>query len=68
MGKLISGPELLAELFPNKESRPTTRWLRLMQARRAIPYVKLGRLVFFDSAAVREVIEKRFTIKGRGVL
>ena len=62
--KLLDAEGLLAELFP-PDSRPTVRWLREQQRRRSIPFVKLGRLVFFDPIAVREAIATRHTIKPR---
>ena len=37
-----------------EESRPSLRWLRGQVAERKIPFVRMGRLVFFDPPMVRE--------------
>ena len=63
--KLVDAKGLLEEIFEEK-SRPSLRWLREQQARRAIPFVKRGRLVFFDPAQVREFLNSHATIKPRG--
>lgn len=60
---LLSAEELLSVIWPNPKSRPSLRWLREQQARRTLPHVKCGRLVFFDAAKVRQVIAKRFTVE-----
>jgi hypothetical protein len=62
---LVDGPRLLEVLFPNVECRPSIRWLRNMQKGRAIPFIKLGHLVFFDPAAVLRALEQRHTIRPR---
>lgn len=58
--RLVDANKLLEELF-EAECRPTLRWLREQTARRAIPFVKLGRLVFFDVAKVREALDNQTT-------
>jgi hypothetical protein len=55
-GQLVDGPTLLEILFPEK-CRPTLRWLRDQQAQRHVPFIKVGRLVFFDPTKVREQLE-----------
>lgn len=60
---LLSAEELLKAIWPNPKSRPSLRWLREQQARRTLPMVKIGRLVFFDPAKVRQSIAKRFTVE-----
>lgn len=60
---LLTAEELLKAIWPNPKSRPSLRWLREQQARRTLPMVKIGRLVFFDPAKVRHSIEKRFTVE-----
>jgi hypothetical protein len=56
--KLHDARGLLEELF-DEGSRPSLRWLRDQQKARAIPYIKCGRLVFFDPEAVRAALQKR---------
>jgi len=53
----VDGVKLLELLF-TADCRPTLRWLRDQQKARRIPYVKIGRLVFFCPAEVRRVWEK----------
>lgn len=62
---LVDGPRLLEILFPNEACRPSMRWLRDQQEHRTIPFVKLGRLVFFDPPGVRDAIARRHTIRSR---
>jgi hypothetical protein len=65
-GQFVDGPTLLEILFP-AECRPTLRWLRDRQANRSIPFVKIGRLVFFNPAKVRETLDLQETSIGAGV-
>lgn len=63
---LVDGPRLLEVLFPNPACRPSLRWLRDQQKRRVIPYMRIGRLVFFDPPRVRLALEERASVKTRG--
>jgi hypothetical protein len=58
----------LLELLFDEASRPSLRWLREQQGRRAIPFVKLGRLVFFSPPQVREALNSKFTVKLKGAV
>jgi hypothetical protein len=60
---LLIAEELLIAIWPNPKSRPSLRWLREQQARRTLPYVKCGRLVFFCPVKCRRALEKRFTVE-----
>ena len=62
--KLVTAERLLELLF-DEAGRPSLRWLREQQARKAIPYIKIGRRVFFDVAQVRLALQTRFTISPR---
>ena len=64
--KLVDAKGLLEEIFEEK-SRPSLRWLREQQARRAIPFVKRGRLVFFDPALVLESFKASTTMKPKSI-
>ena len=55
--QLVSGQKLLETLF-QADCRPTLRWLRDQQKVRRIPFVKIGRLVFFCPAQVRQALER----------
>lgn len=56
--QFVSGAKLLEILFP-AECRPTLRWLRDQQKARRIPFIKIGRLVFFCPAQVRRSLENK---------
>lgn len=58
--QLVDAEKLLELLFP-ADCRPTMRWLRERTRKREIPFVKLGRLVFFNPALVREALAKQPT-------
>ena len=57
--QLVDATGLLHTLFPDPKSRPSLRWLRSQQKARSIPFVKFGRLVFFDPSEVEKAIERR---------
>lgn len=62
--QFVDAERLLEILFPT-ECRPTLRWLRERQKKREIPFIKLGRLVFFNPAQVQEALEKQSLIRNR---
>lgn len=62
--RYVRGEKLLEILF-EEGSRPSLRWLRGQQANRAIPFVKIGNLVFFDPVIVRAHLNSKSTIRGR---
>ncbi len=59
---LLSAPELLEALWPNPNCRPSLRWLRSLQARRAVPFLKVGHKVYFEAERVKFAL-RRFEIK-----
>ncbi|TAK98816.1 MAG: hypothetical protein EPO07_11515 [Verrucomicrobia bacterium] len=63
-GKLVNAQQLLEALF-TPESRPSLRWLRTQTETRAIPFVRLGRLVFFDVELVRTALLNKHLVRGR---
>jgi len=60
---LTDAPGLLSSLWPDKTSRPSLRWLREQQTRKTLPYIKIGRRVFFDPLQVRRAMEKNFGVE-----
>jgi hypothetical protein len=46
-------------------SRPSLRWLRTQTKARAIPFVRIGHLVFFDVEMVRRWLAERRLVRGR---
>jgi hypothetical protein len=61
---LVDAHGLLDALFDD-DSRPSLRWVREMQKRRILPYIKVGHLVRFDVDRVRTVLDERFTVQRR---
>jgi hypothetical protein len=57
----VGSEKLLEILFPDKNSRPTRRWLEMQRKARRVPWVSLGRLVFFDPNKVREALNRQRT-------
>lgn len=62
---LVGAENLLKALFPDEKDRPTIRWLRRQQKNRTIPYIKIGKFVWFDVEQVRAHLERRQTIQAR---
>jgi hypothetical protein len=65
-GGLVDAPRLLVELFPNPECRPSLRWLRTEVAERTLPFVRIGRLCFFDTQMVKTHFAARAMSKVKG--
>jgi len=63
---LVDAPHLLEQLFPNPECRPSLRWLRTQVAERTIPFVRIGRLVWFNPHLVRSNLDARALSKVKG--
>jgi hypothetical protein len=61
---LVDAPGLLKALF-DEGSRPTVRWVRDMQQKRLIPFLKIGRMVRFDPVKARAALDK-LTVQPRG--
>ena len=61
-GKLVDAPGLLAALFEEK-SRPSLKWLRRLTKARAIPAIRVGRLIFYDLDIVRAKLVAKNTVK-----
>lgn len=57
LGRLVDAKGLLEILFA-ESCRPSLRWLRTQQKRRAIPSVRIGRLVFFDPDATLAALNR----------
>lgn len=53
--RLVDAKGLLSALF-DKSCRPSVRWLREQQRKNAIPFVRIGRLVFFDIERVKAAL------------
>jgi hypothetical protein len=62
---LCDGPGLLAIIWPDEKSRPSLRAFIKWRDQGLIPYIKLGRLVFYDPAEVRWALRKKCTVKAK---
>ena len=58
---LLDAKELMKCLWPDENSRPSLRWIRTMQARKAIPFIKCGGKVYFEADRVRAAL-RRFEV------
>ncbi|MEI6194314.1 MAG: hypothetical protein WCS42_08285 [Verrucomicrobiota bacterium] len=56
---LVDAQRLLEALFPNPVCRPSVRWLRTQVAERTVPFVRIGRLCFFDARLVKSNLDSR---------
>ncbi len=65
-GQMVDATTLLQILFPS-QCRPTLRWLRQQQKERRVPFIKIGRFVFFDPTKVRDAMNSQRTAKFGGV-
>lgn len=63
-GKLVRAEQLLEALF-EESCRPSLRWLRTQTKSKAIPFVRIGHLVFFDVDMVRAVLAAKNLVRGR---
>jgi hypothetical protein len=63
--ELVGAETLLERLWPDQKDRPSLRTLRNWQKRRIIPYVRLGRLVYFHPDEVAQAIRERWTVRSR---
>ena len=63
-GKLVNAQQLLEALF-EPECRPSVRWLWSQTKARAIPFVRIGHLVFFDVELVRTALANKNLVRGR---
>jgi hypothetical protein len=57
-GKLVDAEGLINVLW-DSACKPGLRTIRRWQQRKLIPYIRVGRLVFFDPPAVRQALDKR---------
>jgi hypothetical protein len=59
----VDGKTLLRTLFPVRT--PSLRWLDYQKARRRIPFVRIGRLIFYDVQQVRAALQERHTVNAK---
>jgi hypothetical protein len=65
VNQLVGADELLRKVWPEERSRPSLRWLRAQQKARAVPFVPVGRRVFFCVAHVLAYAGNQLTVRPR---
>ena len=60
--ELVDAEACIDQLFHGK-SKPSLRTFREWQARGLIPFLKIGRLTFFDVEEVRRALNKRCRVQ-----
>lgn len=60
---LLDAHGVLKAIFPDESSRPSLRWLRKMTALRAIPVVRINRLVFFSAERVKYALRSKYEVE-----
>lgn len=62
--KLVDAPRCISEIF-HSEAGPGLRTWASWKAKGYLPFVRIGRRIFYDPEQCRIALEKRFTIKAR---
>ena len=62
MDQMVSAERLL-ELLWEESSRPALRWLRTQQKRRAVPFTRIGRRVWFTPSQVLANFQNRKQVR-----
>jgi len=62
---LVGAARCMELVWPDPASRPSLRTFRTLQARRQIPYLKIGHLTYFDPAEVRRALNRKCLVKER---
>lgn len=60
--RLVGAEDCILILFPCENSRPGLRTWRQWQSNGFLPYVRIGRRIYFDPEQVRAALERRFRI------
>ena len=66
-GKLVGAKQMLNQVFDD-DARPSIRWLRQQTKAKAIPFVRIGHLVFFDVDMVRAALSAKNLVAGRNLM
>ena len=63
-GKLVNATQLLEQLF-DPQCKPSLRWLRSQTKAKAIPFIRIGHLVFFEVDMVRAALAAKNLVRHR---
>jgi hypothetical protein len=61
---LVDLAACMAAIWPDERSRPKVRWFLEQKKRGLIPYKKITRRVFYDSAEVRAALDRVCSVGG----
>jgi hypothetical protein len=64
--RLLDVYGLLAEIWPDEKSRPSMRALIMWRESGLIPYLRIGRLIYYDPNEVLLSLRKKCTVKAKG--
>lgn len=56
--RYVNAEKLLDSLF-DPDCKPSMRWLRDQQSKGAVPFIRIGRLIFFDPPAVKAALDAK---------
>lgn len=59
---LLGAERTLEILFPDQATRPGLRTWMDWKAKGYVPFVKIGRRVFYDAQECRAALDRRFTV------
>jgi hypothetical protein len=62
---LVGAETCLRLVFPDEATRPCLRYFRELQAKRLVPFKKIGRRTFFDPVEVRRALDRQFSVHTR---
>ena len=62
---LVNHRKCIEKIWPHEDSRMCERSFKKLQADGCIPYVKIGRRIYFDPEEVRQAINKQFKVEAK---
>jgi hypothetical protein len=63
--RLVGAQQCSAEIFGDGADAPCARWWQYQMKRGIIPFYRIGRLVWFDPAEVREALTQQCRVAAR---
>lgn len=62
---LVGEERCREQIWPDRKSRPSSRWFLELKARGLIPFHRIGRRIFYDPAEVRRALDRQFKVNTR---